>query len=61
MTSLAKLEVGRARPDEMDWGMTLPEEVTRSWIGTLKYVRELGAQGAVPCSIQGPGCKCVLT
>jgi GTPase SAR1 family protein len=51
MTSLAELEVGEARPDEMDWGMALPEEVTRSWMGTLAYVRELGAQGAVPCSM----------
>ena len=31
--------------------MALPPEATRSWMGTLAYVRELGAQGAVPCSL----------
>jgi hypothetical protein len=51
MTSLAELEVGQVRPDEIDWGMALPGEVTGSWMDTLKYVRELGAQGAVPCSM----------
>ena len=52
MTSLAQLQVGQAKPDAMDWCMALPEEVTRdSWMSALAYVRELGAQGAVPCSM----------
>jgi GTPase SAR1 family protein len=57
MTSLSKLVVGQAGPDEMDWGMALPGEVMCPafgmcpWMKTLAYVRELGAQGAVPCSM----------
>jgi hypothetical protein len=51
MTSLTELKVGRARPGEIDWGIVLPEEVARSWkwMDVLAYVRERGAQGAVPC------------
>jgi GTPase SAR1 family protein len=51
MTSLTQLDVGQARPDKMDWGMALPGEVMCSWMGTLKCVRELDAQGKVPCSM----------